>query len=101
MLEIVMLIIGFVTLVSGKLTLGIGRILLGWRARVCGAILCSHLAIVLCGRFIIGSMGRTESDLPTIWTLGSMIFTVSLALLVGNLLYKGQSDKTIAEQKFA
>jgi len=101
MLEIVMLIVGFVTLVSGKMTLGKGRNLSGWRARICGAILCSHLAIVFCGGLISGLTGNAEIVPHIILTLGSMIFTVSLAVVIGNLLYKGQSDETRVEQKFA
>lgn len=89
MLEIVILMIGFVTLVRGKMELGRGRELVGWRARVCGAILCSHLAIAFCAGFVIGFLGYTDPILPVIVTVASMIFVVVSAVLVGNLLYKG------------
>jgi len=94
MLEIVMLLVGIVTLVTGRMQLGNGREILGWRARLCGAIICSHVPMMFCCGLVMGVTGYTDPTLQVVLPIISMAFFVILAVLLGNFLYSGQKAET-------
>ncbi|HEX5791254.1 MAG TPA: hypothetical protein VFY13_08865 [Luteolibacter sp.] len=90
MLEIIVIIFAIVTLIRGKFSLSKGRELLGWRARLCGCILLTHLGISFVAGVILGLTGNASPGLMLAIGFCSLITVVIVAMSIGSALYKGQ-----------
>lgn len=91
MLEIIVIIYGIVTIVRGRFSLTGGRELLGWRARLCGGILLTHLVISFCCGIVIGILGKADNMLLIFGTsILSLITVIVVSQITGGALFKGQ-----------
>ena len=93
MLEIVVIVYGIYTIATGKFTLTSAKKLEGWRGRVTGAILLSYLVFALLAGFVLTLTGTEEILESTLgrlgFTVGLLVVSVTLAFVVGHILYKG------------
>lgn len=103
MVEIIALVFGIIILIRGKVGVGGGHELLGWRARVVGGILLSHLLISFIGGVILGiasvskgNNGEVSTGAVLAISLSSLIIVGIAAFVTGKILYKGQ---VASEQK--
>ena len=90
MIEIIAITMGLIALVRGKFTLKKDKVLIGWRARLCGCLLLCHVPIVAVAGIVLNATNNLEQTTALTASLASLATVIVSAYVLGFSLYRGQ-----------
>ncbi len=95
MLEIFVIVYGIIVMVRGKSTMSKNQELLGWRARVIGAILLAYLPVSFGIGLVMGlsSGGNLNQGAVLGASVVVLILVLVAAYFVSKSLYRGQVEE--------